>query len=78
MSQREMWAQVQVIKRSVKQSIGDDLSHEFRSSQPYQAYTGLCGEACFAYEDSELDDELIEMLDEYAKKVIVLKQSDPA
>jgi hypothetical protein len=76
MDQREKWSRVNAIKRKVKMAIGSDLSYEFRSSQPFQNYTGLCGEALMAYEDGELDDQIIDMLDEYAEKVIALKDDN--
>jgi hypothetical protein len=78
MSQKDKYRRVMAIKRSVKGAIGDDLDHEFRSSHAYQAYTGLCGETFHAYQDGELTDELVEMLDEYAHKVIMLKQNELA
>lgn len=78
MSRKDKYQKVIAIKRSVKGAIGDDLSHEFRSSQTYQAYTGLCGEAFHACQDGELTDEIVEMLDEYAQKVIDLKRGEPA
>lgn len=69
-SQRELWSEVNRIKRKVRDVLGSDLSHEQRSDQIYQAYAGLCGEAQMAYEDGELDDEIVGMLDEYAEKVL--------
>jgi len=76
MNQNELLAEVSAIKRRVRDTIGIDLNHEFRSSQVYQAYTGLCGEAQMAHEDDQLDDQLITMLEEYADKVIALCQKE--
>jgi hypothetical protein len=70
MEQTALWANVNAIKRRVRAALGAELSHELRSSQLYQAYTGLCGEAQMAHEDGELDERLISALDEYATKVI--------
>jgi hypothetical protein len=70
MDQLALWANVNAIKRRVRAAIGTELSHEFRSTNVYQAYTGLCGEAELAYADGELDERLVVVLDEYAAKVI--------
>ena len=70
MSQDELWAKVNTIKRRVRATLGVNLSYEFRSSQMYQAYTGLCGEAQMAYEDKHLTEEIVALLEEYANKVI--------
>ena len=72
MNQTEPWTRALTIIREVKMTIGSDLSHEFRSTQTYQAYTGLCGEAYHAFQDGELDDELVDMLADYAARVIAL------
>jgi hypothetical protein len=71
-NQNEPWTRALTIIHDVKTTIGSDLSHEFRSTQTYQAYTGLCGEAYHAFQDGELDDELVDMLAELAQKVIAL------
>ena len=63
---------VHTIKRSVSQNIGTDLPHEFRSHAVYQGYTGLCGEAEMAAQDGELDGGLVDMLQQYADKVVAL------
>lgn len=72
--QPELWAKVNAIKRRVLIAIGTtaNLSHSFRSSQPYQAYTGLCGEAQMAHDDGDLTEELVHLLETQAKKVIAL------
>ena len=70
MDQLALWANVNAIKRRVRAAIGTQLSHEFRSTNVYQAYTGLCGESELAYADGELDERLVVVLDEYAAKVI--------
>jgi hypothetical protein len=80
MSQPTLWLQVNTIKRRVLVAIGGTatLSHSFRSSQVYQAYTGLCGEAQMAHDDGELTPELVNLLDEQADKVIALwRQQTP-
>lgn len=75
MSQKELWTKATNIKRQVRDTIGTNLSHEFRSTQVYQAYCGLCGEAQMAYEDGELDGQITTLLEEYAHKVIAYWQS---
>jgi hypothetical protein len=78
MDQHELWLNVQAIKRRVRDAIGADLSHEFRSSNTYQGYTGLCGEAQMAYADGTLDEELVKLLGNYAGRVIELyRQHNP-
>jgi hypothetical protein len=74
MDQQELWRNVQTIKRRVRDAIGTDLSHEFRSSHAYLGYTGLCGEAQMAYADHVLDQDLVGLLEDYARKVIDLHQ----
>jgi len=69
-SQAELWKQVILAKRRVLDEIVGKPDHEFRSTQVYQAYTGLCGEAEFAHDDEQLDEELAQMLEEQAVKVI--------
>jgi hypothetical protein len=76
MNQKELWTKVYRIKRQVRDAIGTNLSHEFRSTQVYQAYCGLCGEAQMAYEDGELDGQIVTLLEEYAHKVIALEQEE--
>lgn len=72
--QQDLWVKVNAIKRRVLIAIGTtaNLGHAFRSSQPYQAYTGLCGEAQMAHEDGVLSDELVRLLEAQAKTVISL------
>lgn len=79
MNQRELWRRVNAIKRQVRDQIGTELSHEFRSSNIYQGYTGLCGEAQMAYEAETLDEEIVALLEEYGHKVVGLwqKQGSP-
>jgi hypothetical protein len=77
MNQNDLWTKVNTIKRRVHSSIGANLSHAFRSTQVYQAYTGLCGEAQMAYEDGQLDEQIVIKLEEYATKVIARWQEDP-
>lgn len=69
-SQPELWKRVTTAKRSVLDAIVGRPDPRFRSSQAYQAYTGLCGEAEFAHDDGELDEELVNMLEGQAQKVI--------
>jgi hypothetical protein len=76
LNQNELWAKVNALKHRVRQSLGTPLSHEFRSTQVYQAFTGLCGEAQMAYDDQELDQVLITLLEEYADKVITRWNAD--
>jgi hypothetical protein len=76
-NQDDLWAKVNAIKLRVQTALGAHLSYEFRSSQPYQAYTGLCGEAQMAYEDGELDERLVTLLAEQADKVIALHSTAP-
>ncbi len=44
-NQRELWGKVIQIKRKVRDTIGSDLSYEFRETHVYGNYCGLCGEA---------------------------------
>jgi hypothetical protein len=74
MNQKELRTKVYQVKRQVRDTIGTDLSHEFRSTQVYLAYCGLCGEAQVAYEEGELDDQTVTLLEEYAQKVIAVWQ----
>jgi len=74
MDQQELWRKVNTIKRHVRDQIGTELSHEFRSSNIYQGYTGLCGEAQMAYEAEALDEDIVNLLEEYAHKTIALWQ----
>lgn len=74
MNQQELWTKVYKVKRQVRDTIGTNLSHEFRSTQEYQAYCGLCGEAQVAHKDGELDGQIVSRLEEYAQKVIALWQ----
>ena len=76
MNQKELRIKVYKIKRQVRDTIGTNLSHRFRSTQVYQAYCGLCGEAQMAYEDGELDGQIVTLLEESAHKVIAFWQSD--
>ena len=60
-------------KRRVLDVIVGRSDAAFRASQvfqAFQAYTGLCGEAEFAYDDNQLDEELVGLLEEQAEKVI--------
>lgn len=77
MTQAELWAYAGTIKRHVRNIIGSNLSHEFRSLQAFQAYTGLCGEAQIAYENGELTEEIVYMLQDYAAKVLELWKNGP-
>lgn len=74
MQLQELWRMVIAIKQQVRNAIGVDLDYAFRSTQTYQAYTALCGEAQMACGDGELDESLVAMLQEAAEKVIVLWQ----
>lgn len=75
MNQRDLWKRVLQIRRRVRDTIGADLSDEFRSEAVYQNYCRLCGEVQFAYEDEQLDEQIVTMLDEYADKLISIWQS---
>ncbi len=68
--QAELWKRVTVAKRRVLDAIVGKPDHDFRSTQVYQAYTGLCGEAEFAHADEQLDEELVQMLENQAMKVV--------
>ena len=57
-------------KRRVLDVIVGRPDAAFRVTQVFQTYTGLCGEAEFAYDDNQLDEELVGMLEEQAEKVI--------
>ena len=72
MDQSSLLHIVHTIKRSVRQTIGAHLSHDFRSHAVYQGYTGLCGEADMAAQDGNLDSALVTKREEYAHKVIAL------
>ncbi len=78
MSQRALMSQVNAIKRRVRDEIGTDLSYEFRNSQVYLNYCSLCGEAVMAYEDEELDEQLVAMLEDCAEEVIKLNNRNNA
>ena len=77
-TQTDLWAKVTAIKRRVLIAIGTtaNLGHSFRSSQPYQAYTGLCGEAQMAHEEGELTEELVQMLEAQSRKVVSLWRAE--
>jgi ribulose 1,5-bisphosphate carboxylase large subunit-like protein len=68
--QAELWKRVATAKRGVLDTIVGKPDAEFRATQAYQAYTGLCGEAEFAHDDEQLEEELVLMLEEQAQKVI--------
>lgn len=72
--QTELWKRVVSAKRKVLDAIHGIPDHQFRSSQVFQAYTGLCGEAEFAHDDHELTEELVVMLEEYSAKVFMAWQ----
>ena len=76
-NQQDLWARVNATKRRVLIAIGTttNLGHGFRSSQAYQAYTGLCGEAQLAHNDGELTEELVALVEKQAKTVINLWQA---
>ena len=76
--QKQLWLDVINIKRRVLESIGAELSAEFRGSQVYQAYTELYGEAQLAYSDGLLMPSIVDLLNEYADKVIAFHDSVPA
>jgi hypothetical protein len=69
-NQKQLWRDVIDIKRRVLESIGPELSAEFRGSQVYQAYTALCAEAQLAYTDGLLTPGVVDLLEEYADRVI--------
>ncbi len=64
------------LKRRVREAIGADLSHAFRSTAVFQIYTGLCGEAQMAVEDDILNEVLLTQLEDYTDKVIALWQAE--
>ena len=68
--QTGLWKRVIAAKRRVLDAVVGKPDTAFRASQVFQAYTGLCGEAEFAFDDSQLDDELVGLLEEQAEKVI--------
>ena len=70
MNQDEPWVRALTIIHKVQKTIGDDLSHDFRSTHAYQGYTALCGEAYYAFQEGKLDEELLDMLADYAGRVI--------
>ena len=70
LNQNELWAKVNVIKRRVRVGLGTTLSHEFRSTQVYQAYTGLCGEAQMAHDDQALEEGIARNISTSYKKVL--------
>ena len=76
--QKQLWLDVINTKRRVLESIGAELSAEFRSSQVYQAYTELYGEAQLAYSDGLLMPSIVDLLNEYADKVIAFHDRVPA
>jgi hypothetical protein len=71
-SQSALWLRVQTAKQNVNATLGRELDYAFRSSNTYQSYTGLCGEAQMAQEDEELTEELVQLLETYAHNVIGL------
>ena len=70
--QTVLWHQVESIKRRVQKVIGDNLPQPFRTTQIYQSYTAMCGEAFWAHKNGKLDDELVLMLHDAAEKTIEL------
>lgn len=68
--QAGLWKRVIAAKRRVLDVVVGKPDAAFRASQVFQAYAGLCGEAEFAFEDSQLDEELVGLLEEQAEKVI--------
>jgi hypothetical protein len=72
LTQEELWQHVEVIKKHVIHEIGRNLTHEFRSTQIYQAYTAMCGECQMAFEDKELNEDYINQLENQANQVIDL------
>lgn len=76
--QKELWRTVNDIQRRVRETIGLELSIDLRYSQVYQAYTDFCNDAEVAYTDGLLTPGVVELLDEYATKVIEFSQRTPA
>lgn len=70
--QLSLWQQVESIKRQVSTALNEDLPHDFRSSNVYQNYTAMCGEAFWAHKNNELDVDIVLMLHDAAVKVIEL------
>ena len=68
--QSELLQRVTTAKRRVLDVIVGRPDAAFRASQVFQAYTALCGEAEFACDDNQLDEELVGLLEEQAEKVI--------
>lgn len=73
--QRALWQRVESIKRRVIEIVGERPAHAFRSTQAYQSYTAMCGEAYWAHKNDELDENLIQMLEESAERVIKISRS---
>lgn len=72
-SQSALWQRFLSIQQRVHAAIGprlSTLSHEFRSEPAFMAYAGLCGEVRYAYEDGELTEELVQMVENYAEQVM--------
>ena len=76
MDNSDLWIKVITTKRRVIDVIGCNLSHKFRSTHTYQTYTGLCGEAQMEFEDGDLRRDTVDMLVEYADKVIAIWQEE--
>ena len=76
MNQRAMWKKVVAVRRCVRNALGTSLSYQFRTNWVCQAYTSLCDEARIAYQDGELNLEIVSQLEEYALKVIALKEAE--
>ena len=68
--QEKNWERVNSIKRKVQAALGARPKDDIHSSELYQAYTALCGEAFYAHKESALDAELLSMLEEKAERLI--------
>lgn len=73
MNQTELYQRVREIRKRVKGVLGDTkLTHEFRGSQQYIGYAGTMLETLDMYNDGELTQEAVDILDDYANRVIEL------
>jgi len=76
--QQALWRKANDIQRRVREAIGLELSLDLRYSQVYQTYTDFCNDAEVAYTDGLLTPGVVDLLDEYAAKVIEFNQHVPA
>jgi hypothetical protein len=67
--QQALYQRVESIKRRVAAHLVEKSSQALRSSPAYQAYIAMCGEAWWAYQENELDKNILRMLEESAEKL---------